>query len=52
MLIVGFFGIKPDEGRRIRGFSLSSLTGRERGYSLASQGESLTNEDIEMMERT
>lgn len=30
---------------------MSSLNGRERGYSLASQGE-MVNDDVEMMERT
>ena len=49
-LITGYFGIKPIDGRRVRGFSLNSLNGRERGYSLASQG-GMTAEDIEMMER-
>jgi hypothetical protein len=50
-LIAGYFGITPIDGRRIRGFSLTSLNGRERGYSLASQG-GMADEDVEMMERT
>ena len=50
-LTAGYFGIKPLDGRRLRGFSLTSLNGRERGYSLASQG-GMTGEDVEMMERT
>ena len=52
LLIVGYFGIKPVEGRRIRGFSMTSLNGRERGYSLASQGGMVNDDDVEMMERT
>jgi hypothetical protein len=51
-LIIGFLGIKPVDGGRIRGYSLTSLTGRDRGYSLASQGRGLNNEEVEMMERT
>ena len=40
-LMVGYLGIEPDEGGRMGGYSLTSLTGRERGYSLASQGHSI-----------
>ena len=52
-LILGLFGVQPRERRRHRGFSITSLTGRERGYSLASQGHGEeTNEDIEMTQRS
>ena len=53
VVTVEFLGIKPPEGRRLRGFgSITSLPGRERGYSLASQGQgSFRHEDFEMMER-
>jgi hypothetical protein len=53
LLMIGFFGVEPTDTRRVRGYSFTSLPGRERGYSLASQGVgNMANDDIEMMERT
>ena len=50
--MAGYFGIKPPENRRLRGFSVTSFPGRERGYSLASQGQGdMGDEDFEMMEQ-
>jgi len=52
-LTVGYIGIKPVDDRRLRGYSLTSLTGRGRGYSLTSQGHDVEMaDDIEMTERT
>jgi hypothetical protein len=52
VLIVGYLGIKPVNDGRLRGYSLTSLTERERGYSLTSQGHEVEmNNDIEMTER-
>jgi len=51
-LTVGYLGIKPIDNVRLRGYSLTSLTGRERGYSLTSQGHEVEMaNDIEMTER-
>ena len=50
-LNTGYLGIKPVENRRLRGYSLSNLTERERGYSLTSQGHEVEMAtDIEMTE--
>ena len=51
-LTVGYLGIKPIDNVRLRGYSLTSLTERERGYSLTSQGHEVEMaRDIEMTER-
>ena len=51
-LRAGYLGIKPTEGKRLRGFSLTSINGRDRGYSLASQGRGrMSTEEVEMTER-
>jgi hypothetical protein len=53
VLTAGYFGIKPQEGTRLRGFSLTSINGRDRGYSLASQGHGrMSSEEVEMTQRT
>lgn len=52
-LIVGYLGIKPVDDGRLRGYSLTSLTERGRGYSLTSQGHDVAMaDDMEMTERT
>jgi len=51
-LRAGYLGIKPTEGKILRGFSLTSINGRDRGYSLASQGRGrMSTEEVEMTER-
>lgn len=42
LLMAGYFGIKPVDRPRLRGYSLASSTGRERGYSLTSLGHGRT----------